>query len=129
MASKTAESAWDEIEWAAALTALLGFQIHGVWLRAAPGPVRDHWLDRVSCLSGQSGLRKIPVNIPESRLLGGINLTATLRSGQPVPETGLIEECDGQIVLVAMAERLPRNIVHHICVALDEHGLNLPWRS
>jgi len=112
---------WADAEWAAALLALMGPEMGGVHLRAPPGPVRDYWLDRYLQLSGQERLRKIPANIPEGRLLGGIDLGATLQHGKPIAETGMLGECDEQTVIVAMAERLPRNTVHHLCTALD-HG-------
>lgn len=112
-------SFWADAEWSAALLALIGHPLGGVHLRAPPGPVRDYWLERLTELSGQPRLRKIPANIPEGRLLGGIDLGATLQHGKPIAETGLLGECDGQIVVAAMAERLPRNTVHHLCSALD----------
>jgi magnesium chelatase subunit D len=83
--------------------------------------VRDYWLERVKQLSKQDPIRKIPANIPEGRLLGGIDLGATLQHGKPIAETGMLGECHGHIVIAAMAERLPRNTVHHLCTALD-HG-------
>ena len=112
-------SFWADAEWSAALLALIGHPLGGAHLRAPPGPVRDYWLERLTELSGQSRLRKIPANIPEGRLLGGIDLSATLQHGKPIAETGLLGECDGQLVIAAMAERLPRNTVHHLCSALD----------
>ena len=112
-------SFWADAEWSAALLALIGHPLGGVHLRAPPGPVREYWLERLTELSGQSRLRKIPANIPEGRLLGGIDLSATLQHGKPIAETGLLGECDGQLVIAAMAERLPRNTVHHLCSALD----------
>ena len=118
-------SLWADAEWAAALLNLLGDRIGGVHLRASPGPVRDYWLDRVEHFSEQSHLRKIPANIPEARLLGGIDLGATLQQGKPIAETGMLGECHERIVIAAMAERLPRNTVHHLCVALDEGQLSI----
>ena len=118
-------SLWADAEWAAALLNLMGDRIGGVHLRASPGPVRDYWLDRVQTLSGQSHLRKIPANIPEARLLGGIDLGATLQQGKPVAEIGMLGECHERIVIAAMAERLPRNTVHHLCVALDDGQLSI----
>ena len=111
---------WDDAEWAAALTALLTTRIGGVHLRAPPGPVRDYWLARLQTLTGLPRLRKIPANVPESRLLGGIDLAATLAQGTPIAERGLLNECDGQVVIVSMAERTPRNTIHHLCSALDD---------
>ena len=119
MVSTEDSSFWADAEWSAALLALIGHPLGGVHLRAPPGPVRDYWLERLTELSGQPRLRKIPANIPEGRLLGGIDLGATLQHGKPIAETGLLGECDGQIVVAAMAERLPRNTVHHLCSALD----------
>ena len=118
-------SLWADAEWAAALVNLLRDRIGGVHLRASPGPVRDYWLGRVEHFSEQSHLRKIPANIPEARLLGGIDLGATLQHGKPIAETGMLGECHEHIVIAAMAERLPRNTVHHLCVALDDGQLSI----
>ena len=120
VATETASPSADA-EWAAALIALTGETFGGVHLRSPPGPVRDYWLKRVKNLSKQDLIRKIPANIPEGRLLGGIDLGATLQHGKPIAETGMLGECHGHIVIAAMAERLPRNTVHHLCTALD-HG-------
>ena len=117
--------AWADAEWAAALIALVGETLGGVHLRSPPGPVRDYWLERVENLSNQDPIRKIPANIPEGRLLGGIDLGATLQHGKPIAETGMLGECHGHIVIAAMAERLPRNTVHHLCTALDHGAITL----
>ena len=39
------------------------------------------------------------------RLLGGLDLAATLHAGRPVAERGMLAEANGGIVLLAMAER------------------------
>ena len=121
MVAADTASPWADAEWAAALIALTGETVGGVHLRSPPGPVRDYWLERVKQLSAQDPIRKIPANIPEGRLLGGIDLGATLQHGRPIAETGMLGECHEHIVIAAMAERLPRNTVHHLCTALD-HG-------
>ena len=121
MVATETPSPWTDAEWAAALISLVGEAIGGVHLRSPPGPVRDYWLERVKQLSKQNPIRKIPANIPEGRLLGGIDLGATLQHGRPIAETGMLGECHEQLVIAAMAERLPRNTVHHLCTALD-HG-------
>ena len=118
-------SLWADAEWAAALVALTGETIGGVHLRSPPGPVRDYWLERVKQLSKQDPIRKIPANIPEGRLLGGIDLGATLQYGRPIAETGILGECHGHIVIAAMAERLARSTVHHLCTALDHGALSV----
>ena len=40
------------------------------------------------------------------RLLGGLDLAATLRAGRPMPQRGLLAEADGGVLVLAMAERL-----------------------
>ncbi|MFN9738431.1 MAG: magnesium chelatase ATPase subunit D, partial [Pseudomonadota bacterium] len=64
-------------------------------------------------------LRKIPQHAGEDRLLGGLDLAATLAAGRPVAQRGLLAEADGGLVLLAMAERLPASTVAHACAALD----------
>ena len=102
MVAAETPSPWTDAEWAAALISLLGDAVGGVHLRAPPGPVRDYWLERVKQLSEQDPIRKIPANIPEGRLLGGIDLGATLQHGRPIAETGMLGECHGLIVIAAM---------------------------
>ena len=116
---------WVDAEWAAAIVVLLGHALGGVHLRAPPGPVKDYWLERVKDLSGQPFLRKIPANVSEARLLGGTDLSATLDHGRPIAATGLLAECDRRIVIAAMAERMPRNTLHHLCTALEEGELQI----
>lgn len=118
-----AESLWDDAETAAALLGVLGWQLGGVNLRCFPGPIRDTWLARIESLIPGKALRRIPGFTPESRLLGGIDLAATLKTGAPVIEKGLLGECHNQIAVVTMAERLERSTVAHLSRALDVGGL------
>ena len=55
----------------------------------------------------------------DSRLLGGLDLNATLRAGRPVAERGLLAEADGGVLVLAMAERLPSATTVHITAAMD----------
>jgi magnesium chelatase subunit D len=98
---------WAESCLAAALFAVDPAGSGGVRLRAAAGPVRDAWLALLSALLGpEVPVRKIPPRVPDSRLLGGLDLSATLRAGRPIVERGLLAEADGGVVLLPMAERL-----------------------
>jgi magnesium chelatase subunit D len=104
----------------------------GIALRASAGPVRDLWLSQLRSLVGSTLLRRLPLNISDDRLLGGVDLTATLRSGRLVAERGLLAEADGGIVVVAMAERLAAMAVARITrvqdvgsVAVERAGLGL----
>lgn len=117
---------WRLAELASALLAMAPVELGGIVVRACPGPVRDAWLDNLRSLHPPDRpWRRIPLHVSESRLLGGIDLAATLRRGSPVAESGLLAEADGGLVLLAMAERASRSTVAHLCAALDRGELQL----
>lgn len=117
---------WEDAVLAAAATAVAPNALGGVALRACPGPVRDTWLEAWrEALPPERPVRRIPLHIAESRLLGGLDLAATLRAGLPVSERGLLAECDGGFALLAMAERATRSTVAHLATALDRGELTL----
>ncbi len=70
-------------------------------------------------LSADAPFRKIPVHIDDERLLGGLDLTATLAADRPVARKGLLAEADGGLVVVPMAERLDAGIASRIAAVLD----------
>jgi magnesium chelatase subunit D len=90
----------------------------GMSVRAMPGPVRDRYLAALRALL-RGKLRNIPLHIGDDRLLGGIDLTATLKAGRPVAARGLLAEADGGVVLLAMAERVPAATAARLCATLD----------
>lgn len=112
-------SLWRMAELAAALVALDPAGIGGVTLRAPAGPPRDAWLTRLTTLLGDRPLLRMPAGIGDARLLGGLDLTATLASGRPVAERGLLAQADGGVVLAAMAERVSPATAARIALALD----------
>ena len=89
-------------------------------MRARAGPVRDRWLDVLrAALPPHVPLKRCPAHIGDGRLLGGLDLDATLRSGRPVAARGLLAEADGGVLLLAMAERMPTSGTAHITAAMD----------
>ncbi len=89
-------------------------------LRARAGPVRDRWLALLKdLLPANAPLRRLPIHVGEGRLLGGLDLAATLGSGRPVAERGLLAETDGGILVAAMAERMSAIVAAHLSAALD----------
>jgi magnesium chelatase subunit D len=114
-----APSPWHMAELGAALVALDPQATGGVHLRSPAGPVRDAWLLRLTALSGERTLRRMPAAIGDARMLGGLDLAATLSSGKPVAERGLLADADGGIVLVAMAERLGPATAARLVLAQD----------
>jgi len=98
----------------------------GVSLRASHGPVRTRWLALLRGLLPEGApWRKMPLNIADGRLLGGLDLAATLAAGRPVTERGLLAEAEGGAVLLAMAERAPAGLAGRLAAALDATPLAL----
>jgi magnesium chelatase subunit D len=65
-------------------------------------------------------LRRMPGHIDDERLLGGIDLAASLSAGRPIRQTGLIEEARGGALLAGMAERMDGSIAGRLAQMLDE---------
>ena len=107
-AADPAQAAWADAAQAALLFAVDPVGTGGVVLRALAGPARERWLRRLrEALPLEARMRRVPLHIHDARLLGGLDLAATLNAGRPVAQTGLIAEADGGVLLLAMAERLP----------------------
>ncbi|MGE3159755.1 MAG: magnesium chelatase ATPase subunit D, partial [Xanthobacteraceae bacterium] len=70
-------------------------------------------------------LRRVPHHVTDGRLLGGLDIAATLKAGRPVAEHGILHEADGGVLLLAMAERLPASTAARIGSALDSHEVLL----
>ena len=78
-------SPWDDAVLAAALFAIDPAGTGGVALRSLTGPVRDRWLALLrEYLPEGAPLRRLPIHVTDGRLLGGLDLAATLRAGRPV---------------------------------------------
>ena len=113
------EAAWAFASQAAALFAI-DPRLGGVSLHAAAGPVRDAWMDLLrSYAPPKAPFRRAPLSIGDERLLGGLDLPATLRAGRPVAQTGLMAEAHGGFLVLAMAERLATGTAARIASALD----------
>ena len=92
----------------------------GVLLRAGPGPARERWLAWLRALwPEEAPLRRVPAGVPDDRLLGGLDLAATLAAGRPVAERGILAACDGGALVLAMSERLPSATAGRIAAAMD----------
>lgn len=113
-------AAWREALRVADLFALDPHGCGGVVLRAGAGPVRDAWLAALRArLPAGTPWRRCPAGIGDDRLLGGLDLAATLAAGRPVAQAGLMAEADGGVVVVPMAERMPPGTAARLAAALD----------
>ncbi|WP_027173833.1 magnesium chelatase subunit D [Methylobacterium sp. 10] len=98
----------------------------GVVVRAGAGPVRDRWLDAIfENMSAGKPLRRMPAGIAEDRLVGGLDLAATLAAGRPVAQAGLLAEAHGGLLVAAMAERMGQGTAAHLAAALDTGRLRV----
>ncbi len=119
------ERAWQQAVQAAVLFAIDPAGIAGVRVRAHAGPVRDAWLSLLrSLLPGRPWLR-VPLSVTDERLLGGLDLPASLAAGRPVAQRGLLADANGGVLVLAMAERLPLSTAAHIAQALDRREVAL----
>jgi len=92
----------------------------GVRLAGPPGPARERWVAELRAhLPAGAPLRRVPPRIPDERLLGGLDLEATLARGAPVGRRGVLAEADGGVVLLALAETLSAETAAKLCAALD----------
>jgi magnesium chelatase subunit D len=120
-----AETAWSAASLAALMLAVDAGEsdscgVGGAVIRGLPGPARESWLALLrNLLPARAPIRRVPLGVADGRLLGGLDLAATLRAGRPVGERGLLAETDGGVLLLAMAERLTAATVARVGAALD----------
>ena len=111
--------------WADALAALHLFALDphglgGICVRAPAGPVRERWQGCLAAaLAPGAPSRRLPLHATEARILGGLDLAATLGAGRPVAEKGILAQTDGGVLTVAMAERISPATTAHLTQALD----------
>jgi magnesium chelatase subunit D len=117
---------WIDALRVAALIAVDPHGLGGVSLQAAHGPVREQWLAHLqTLLPPGTPMRRVPAHARDDRLLGGLDLAATLQAGRLVSQPGLLAQADGGLLVVAMAERLEASAAAHIGSALDSGRIAL----
>jgi magnesium chelatase subunit D len=105
---------------AAALFAVDPAGLGGLCVRAPFGPAREIFLNRLKGLLPEAiPVRRLPPGIDDERLLGGLDLAASLAAGRPLAARGLLSEVDGGVLLVPMAERLEPGLAGRLAAALD----------
>lgn len=87
----------------------------GMVIRGA-GPSRDALL---SLLGEAIPCRRLPGHIDDARLMGGIDIAASLATGRPVEQAGLLSEASGGALLLPMAERCEAALAGRLAQALD----------
>ena len=112
---------------AARLLAVDPVGLGGVCLRGAAGVACDTWLAqwRAAMPPGAPWLR-LPAHVDDERMLGGLDLGATLQAGRPVLQSGLLARADGGVLVVPMAERLEPRLAARLHAALDRGEVDTP---
>ena len=105
---------------AAAVLAVDPAGIGGVVLRSRAGPAREAWLELARALLPQGvPVLRVPTQISDDRLLGGLDLAATLAAGCRIAERGILAEADGGILILPLAERFAPGAAARIAAAMD----------
>ncbi|MGI4878872.1 MAG: magnesium chelatase subunit D [Janthinobacterium lividum] len=94
----------------------------GIVLRSAAGSARDAWLEAYRAALPSDAvpiIRRIPTNIDDERLLGGLDLAATLSAGRPIVLRGVLAEADGGTIVVPMAERIDAALAGKLAAVID----------
>ena len=105
---------------AAALFAIDPAGLGGVVVRSAAGPVRDNWITAASAmLPAGTRMGRAAPGIADDRLLGGLDLSASLAAGRPVIQGGVLAAHDGGVVAMPMAERIGEPMASRISAVLD----------
>ena len=96
----------------------------GAIILRGDSPVRDEILhDARTAILASGPVVKIPSNVDSERLLGGLDLTATLSAGKSVMRSGLLTAASGGAVILPMAERISANVAAHVAQAMDDGNL------
>lgn len=113
--------AGSELSWALAAFAVCPSALGGLWLRAPHGPVREHLLPLIR--EAVQPCVRIPAHVDDERLMGGLDVSATLQTGRSVWQSGLLSQAAGGVVLLSMAERLDRSLVARLLQAHEQQDL------
>ncbi|MCW2273072.1 magnesium chelatase subunit D [Rhodoblastus acidophilus] len=91
----------------------------GLLVRAGAGPARDELMTRVAGALAPMRLSRAPADIADDRLIGGLDVAATLRAGKPIAETGVLAASHGGVLAIVMAERISAGVAARLSQALD----------
>lgn len=116
---------WADASLAAALFAIDPHGL-GVRLRSRAGPTRERWLGAArSLLPLDMPVRRVPLGISDDRLIGGLDMAATLAANRPIVGAGILAEADGGVVILAMADTMDRHVAARIAAAFDDQEVRI----
>jgi magnesium chelatase subunit D len=93
----------------------------GIHLRGPASAARDDMLASLQhAMPRDAPWRRLPAQIDDDRLLGGLDLALSLATGRPMLQRGLLAEVDGGVLIAGMAERMNAGLAAKIAAALDQ---------
>ncbi|KQW42022.1 MULTISPECIES: magnesium chelatase subunit D [unclassified Roseateles] len=93
----------------------------GLCLRGPAGPARDALLATLRlALPADTPWRRLPLQVDDERLLGGLDLGLSLAAGRPVAQAGLLAEAAGGVLVLPMAERVDAGLAAKLASALEQ---------
>jgi magnesium chelatase subunit D len=114
----------DDAALAACIFAVDPASLGGLVIRSPASEDRNRFIAAIrATMRPEMPVRKIPPSIDDDRLLGGLDLAATLRSGRPVLARGVLAECDGGVIVIPSAERISPALAARLGAALDGGGV------
>lgn len=117
----TAEERWADALRVASVLAAAPQALGGAVLHAPPGPLRDAWTQAFRRrLAADAPWLRVPAHVTADRLLGGLDLAATLAAKRPCFEPGLIMRAHRGVLLIPMSERMDAMTTSGVCGALDQ---------
>jgi magnesium chelatase subunit D len=130
MTTQRGQSAWFDAQTTAALLAIDPHGLGGICVKSQFGAIRDTWFAFLETqIAPGAHFQKIPLQIQDEQLLGGLDLEATLQYGKPVYSTGLLAKSHGGFVVLPMAERISPHTIAHILQVVDRGEVRHPQKT
>lgn len=127
MTTQRGQSAWFDAQTTAALLAIDPHGLGGICVKSQFGPIRDAWFAFLDTqIAPGVHFQKIPLQIKDEQLLGGLDLEVTLQYGKPVYSTGLLAKSHGGFIVLPMAERVSPYTIAHILQVVDRGEVRHP---
>ena len=130
MTTQRGQSAWFDAQTTAALLAIDPHGLGGICVKSQFGPIRDVWFAFLETqIAPGAHFQKIPLQIQDEQLLGGLDLEATLQYGRPIYSTGLLAKSHGGFIVLPMAERVSPHTIAHILQVVDRGEVRHPQQT
>ncbi len=92
---------------ALAVLAVAGHRIGGIVLRDSSAGAQQ-WITALrAVLPSSMKVLRLPSSATDDRIFGGLDLAATIASGVPVAERGVVADAHGGVVIIPLIERMP----------------------